>query len=69
MNNLLLFALNLSEDTYFENGIIRVAKDKYRMLIEMTGFDRYSDNTYQNLVEIWKILFFGINNKETCKSS
>ena len=69
MNSLLSFALNLSEDTYFENGVIRVAKDKYRILIETTGFDRYSDNTYQNLVEIWKILFFGIKNTETCKTS
>lgn len=69
MNSLLLFAIDLSEDTYYENGVVRVAKDKYRLLIETTGFDNYSDNTYQNLVDIWKILFSGTENKETCKLS
>ena len=42
--------------SFFENGEIRIEVDMYNKLIEMTGLTEYSNNTYQNLVEIWKKL-------------
>lgn len=56
MNKVLEYALDLSNYSFFENGEIRIEVDMYNKLIEMTGLTEYSNNTYQNLVEIWKKL-------------
>lgn len=57
MNKVLEYALDLSNYSFFENDEIRIEVDMYNKLIEMTGLTEYSNNTYQNLVEIWKKLF------------
>ena len=56
MNKVLEYALDLSDCSFIENGVIKIELDKYKKLIEMTGLTEYSENTYQNLVEIWKRL-------------
>ena len=57
MNNKVLeYALDLSNYSFFENGEIKIEVDRYNKLIKMTGLTEYSNNTYQNLVEIWKKL-------------
>ena len=59
MNKVFEYALDLSNYSFFENDEIRIEVDMYNKLIEMTGLTEYSNNTYQNLVEIeiWKKLF------------
>lgn len=57
MNKVFEYALDLSNYSFFENDEIRIEVDMYKKLIEMTGLTEYSNNTYQNLVEIWKKLF------------
>ena len=54
MNKVLEYALDLSNYSVVENGEIKIEVDMYNKLIEMTGLTEYSNNTYHNLVEIWK---------------
>lgn len=56
MNKVLEYALDLSYYSFLENGEIKIEVYRYNKLIEMTGLTEYSNNTYQNLVEIWKKL-------------
>ena len=57
MNKVLEYASDFSNYSFFENNELRIKVDMYNKLIEMTGLTEYSNNTYQNLVEIWKKLF------------